>query len=107
MVGVVQYETDRSRFLGRGRGIRTPVSVIDGRPLSNTAGPVLDPIFSLRPRIQLAAGATARITFSTVVAASREAVVDLADKYRDPAPSDPVATLPRHTGKGHHQHLRG
>ena len=33
-----QYETDRARFLGRGRGIRTPMSVIDGRPLSNTVG---------------------------------------------------------------------
>src|SRR5206468_2137073 len=32
-VGGIQYETDRARFLGRGRSIRTPVSVIDGRPL--------------------------------------------------------------------------
>ena len=29
-----QCETDRARFLGRGRGIRTPAAVIDGRPLS-------------------------------------------------------------------------
>ena len=45
--GVIQYETDRARFLGRGRSIRSPVSVIDGRPLSNTvgagAGPDLQP----------------------------------------------------------------
>src|SRR5439155_1183961 len=34
-----QHETERGRFLGRGRGIRTPMSVIDGRPLSNTTGP--------------------------------------------------------------------
>ena len=57
-VGELQYETDRARFLGRGRGIRTPMSVIDGRPLSNTAGAVLDPIFSLRRRVRLAPGET-------------------------------------------------
>ena len=54
--GGAQFETDRARFLGRGRGVRTPMSVIDGRPLSNTAGAVLDPIFSLRRRVRLAAG---------------------------------------------------
>ena len=51
-VGGIQYETDRARFLGRGRGIRTPLSVIDGHPLSNTVGAVLDPIFSLRRRVR-------------------------------------------------------
>ncbi|MDH3457925.1 MAG: glycosyl transferase, partial [Gemmatimonadota bacterium] len=49
-VGKLQYETDRARFLGRGHGIRTPRSVLDGRPLSNTVGTVLDPIVSLRHR---------------------------------------------------------
>ncbi len=71
--GVIQYETDRARFLGRGRSVRSPVSVIDGRPLSNTVGAVLDPIFSLRRRVTLAPGATAHAIFSTVVAESREA----------------------------------
>src|SRR5262249_3770611 len=36
--GGSQYETERGRFLGRGRGIRTPMSMIEGRPLSNTTG---------------------------------------------------------------------
>ncbi len=91
--GGVQYETDRARFLGRGRGIRAPVSVIDGRPLSNTAGAVLDPVVSLRRRVRLAPGATARLAFSTLVAASREEALFLADKYRDPAAFDRVVTL--------------
>jgi len=67
VAGAVQFETDRARFLGRGRSIRTPMSVIDGRPLSNTAGAVLDPIFSLRPRVRLPAGTSAHITFSTAI----------------------------------------
>ncbi len=91
--GVIQYETDRARFLGRGRSVRSPVSVIDGRPLSNTVGPVLDPIFSLRCRVRLAPGATAHAIFSTVVAESREVVLDLADKYRDSASFERATTL--------------
>ncbi|HTC85177.1 MAG TPA: hypothetical protein VK656_00630, partial [Candidatus Acidoferrum sp.] len=91
--GVIQYETDRGRFLGRGRSVRSPVSVIDGRPLSNTVGSVLDPIFSLRCRVRLAAGETAHAIFSTVVAESREAVLDLADKYRESATFERAATL--------------
>jgi len=91
--GGAQYETDRGRFLGRGRTIRTPMSVVDGRPLSNTAGSVLDPIFSLRRRIRLGAGESARLIFSTLVAPSRDAAVALADKYRDPATFERTVTL--------------
>jgi cyclic beta-1,2-glucan synthetase len=82
-VGKPQVETDRARFLGRGCGVRTPISVIDGRALSNTVGTVLDPIFSLRRRLLVAPGANVRISYWTMVASSREAVLELADKNRD------------------------
>ncbi len=91
--GVVQYETDRARFLGRGRTVRSPAAVIDGRPLSNSVGAVLDPIFSLRLRVRVEPGATVHAVFSTVVAESREEVLDLADKYRDSATFERAATL--------------
>ncbi len=91
--GGIEYETDRSRFLGRGHTIRRPVSVIEGRPLSNTVGSVLDPIFSLRAKVRVAPGATAHIVFSTMVAASREAILLLADKYHDPASYERIVTL--------------
>jgi cyclic beta-1,2-glucan synthetase len=91
--GGAQFETDRGRFLGRGRGIRTPLAVIDGRPLSNTAGSVLDPIFSLRRRVRLAPAESARLVFSTLVASSREEAVALTDKYCDPATFERAATL--------------
>ncbi|PYN82661.1 MAG: glycosyl transferase [Candidatus Rokuibacteriota bacterium] len=92
-VGALQWETDRARFLGRGRRIRTPAAVIDGYPLSNTTGAVLDPIVSLRRRVRLPPGDTVRATFSTLVAPSREEALDLAEKYRDPATFDRAATL--------------
>ena len=92
-VGGLQFETDRARFLGRGRTIRTPIAVLDDRPLSNTVGTVLDPIFSLRHRIRLRPGATARVAFWTLVAPTREAALDLADKHHDATSFERAATL--------------
>jgi cyclic beta-1,2-glucan synthetase len=83
VLGEPEIETDRARFLGRGREIRSPVAVADGRRLSNTAGTVLDPVFALRYRIAVPAGTTARIAFWTGVAASREGVLDLLDKHHE------------------------
>ena len=91
--GGVQFETDRARFLGRGRATRTPISVIDGQPLSNTAGTVLDPIFSLRRRVRIPAGATARVAFWTMVAATRAEALDLVDKHHDPTAFERAVTL--------------
>ncbi|MFO1153283.1 MAG: glucoamylase family protein [Rhodospirillales bacterium] len=81
--GGLQYETDRARFIGRGRSVRNPGAIFDDRTLSNTLGSVLDPIFSLRRRIRLAPGARVRITFVTIVADSRDALLSIADRYRD------------------------
>ena len=67
-VGDLQFETDRSRFIGRGHDVRNPVSIIDGRPLSNTVGSVLDPVISLRRTVRIPPGTTARVVFSTIVA---------------------------------------
>jgi cyclic beta-1,2-glucan synthetase len=91
--GGSQYETERGRFLGRGRGIRTPMSMIEGRPLSNTTGAVLDPIFSLRRRLRLAPGRSGRVVFSTLLANTRANALGMADKYRDPATFERITTL--------------
>lgn len=80
-VGSLQFETDRAKFLGRGRDISRPVAL--HQPLSNSLGPVLDPIFSLRRQIRLGAGETGTLTFITAQGA-REEMVEVAEKYRDP-----------------------
>ncbi|MGZ5560346.1 MAG: GH36-type glycosyl hydrolase domain-containing protein [Methylobacter sp.] len=89
----LQYETDRMRFIGRGQTLRAPAAVMDGRPLSNTVGAVLDPVFSLRTRITVEPGSTVHATFTTLVASSRQAVEDLADKYHNTATFDRVSDL--------------
>ncbi len=81
-VGACQYESDRARFLGRGRAIRAPLSVIEGEPLTNSEGAVLDPIMSLRYRIAIPSGGTVRIVFTTLVAPTRDEALDVAEKYR-------------------------
>jgi cyclic beta-1,2-glucan synthetase len=79
----VEWETDRMRFLGRGRGPDDPIA-LDGRPLSGTTGATLDPILSLRQRIRLAPGGFARVAFATGMAGDRDAAVALCMKYADP-----------------------
>ena len=80
--GQVEWETDRMRFLGRGRGPESPAA-LDGRALSGTTGAVLDPILSLRTRLRLAPGAFARLSFTTGIAPDRPSAVALAQKYHD------------------------
>ena len=92
-LGGPEIETDRARFLGRGHGVRNPISVIDGRPLSGTTGAVLDPVFALRQRVRIAPGATAHISFWTLAASSRHALLESVDKHRDATAYERTTTL--------------
>jgi cellobiose phosphorylase len=78
-----EYETDRVRFLGRGRTPANPATLDRGARLTQTTGPVLDPIFSLRRRVRLEPGATARIALVTGAAETREAAIAIAGQFRD------------------------
>ena len=82
--GAIEWETDRARFLGRGRTPADPIS-LDGRALSGTTGAVLDPVLSLRRRVRIAPGGQVRLAFATGVATSRAAAIALAEKYDDSA----------------------
>ncbi len=82
--GAIEWETDRARFLGRGRTPENPVA-LDGRSLSGTTGAVLDPVLSLRRRVRIAPGGRVRLVFATGVAATHATALALAEKYDDPA----------------------
>ncbi|MRW85753.1 glycosyl transferase [Pseudoduganella sp. FT26W] len=69
------FETDRTRFVGRGRDLRAPAGM-DGA-LSGSAGNVLDPAFSLRRIVTLAPGGQARVVFALGAASSREQALAL------------------------------
>lgn len=83
LTGEPEFESDRSRFLGRGRTLSSAISLEMGHSLSNTSGTVLDPIFSLRRRLSIYAGTRARLAFWTLIADSREKLLTLLDKYHD------------------------
>jgi cyclic beta-1,2-glucan synthetase len=91
--GDVQFETDRARFLGRGQGLRSPAAILRSTSLSNTAGAVLDPIFSLRCRVRVPPRATASVAFWTLIGPSRDEVLDLVDKHHTVMAFDRATTL--------------
>jgi cyclic beta-1,2-glucan synthetase len=87
----IQIETDRAKFIGRGRSIAQ--AAMASTPLSGTTGTVLDPIFSIRRRVSVPPGGVTRVTFWTMVAASPDALLDLVDRHRDPSAFARAATL--------------
>jgi cyclic beta-1,2-glucan synthetase len=91
-IGDIEYETDRLKFIGRGRTIRNPI-ILENKKLSNTVGSVLDPVVSLRTRIRIEPGATATIIFSTVIGNSREDILNLSEKYFDPSTFERASNL--------------
>ena len=80
------YETDRARFIGRGRTAANPLVLDSGdRPstLSNTEGSVLDPIVAIRRTLTLSPDESATVQIISGVADTREAALALLEKYCD------------------------
>ncbi|MCC7411116.1 MAG: cyclic beta 1-2 glucan synthetase [Gammaproteobacteria bacterium] len=80
------YETDRARFIGRGRSAVNPLVLDDGDSppaLSNTAGSVLDPIVAIRRTLTLSPDESATVQIVSGVADTREAALALLDEYCD------------------------
>ena len=82
-LGDVELETDRARFLGRGRSAANPAALETAAPLSGTTGSVLDPVFSLRRRVRLAPGASSVLAFTTAVPRNRDHALELASRFGD------------------------
>jgi cellobiose phosphorylase len=82
-VGGIEYETDRARFLGRGRSPARPAALDSRVALSGTVGSVLDPVLSLRRRVRLAPGTSAVLAFGTAAVTDRDEAVALALRFSD------------------------
>jgi len=91
--GEVSCETDRARFIGRGRNLAAPAALQTIAPLSNTTGSVLDPISSLRRVVIIAPHETARIDLVMGMADSRDAALALVEKYYNPRMADRALDL--------------
>lgn len=86
LAGELSYETDRARFVGRGRTLANPLALADSEvspTLSNSHGPVLDPIVAIRRLLHLAPDESATVQIISGVADTREAALGLLEKYCD------------------------
>jgi cyclic beta-1,2-glucan synthetase len=79
----VSYETDRSKFIGRGRTLVRPRIIDQAQPLSNTQGSVLDPVIAIQYKIMLLPGQSVIVDMVTGAGDTREHNQILIDKYQD------------------------
>ncbi len=89
----ISYETDRMRFIGRGRTAAAPIALADSAALSGTEGSVLDPIVAIRCHVELEPGQSATLDFVSGAGGSREACMGLIEKYQDRHLADRVFDL--------------
>jgi cellobiose phosphorylase len=82
-MGDTQFETDRLKFIGRGRSVRKPLALEPDQPLSNTEGAVLDPIVSLRKRIRIMPGGVAKIVYISAITETKEETEKIVSKYKE------------------------
>ncbi|MGA8005746.1 MAG: glucoamylase family protein, partial [Burkholderiales bacterium] len=91
--GVVSYETDRARFIGRARSVAAPLAMSDPAALAGGEGSVLDPIVAIRCRMTLEPDETATIDMVSGIGETRDAALSLVDKYQDRRLADRVFEL--------------
>jgi cyclic beta-1,2-glucan synthetase len=79
----LSYETDRLRFVGRGRTTADPRAMSDPGPLSGSQGSVLDPIVAIRGQFTLEPDQSVTIDLVSGMADTRTACTGLVAKYQD------------------------
>ena len=87
------YETDRMKFVGRGRSLHSPIAFDNQLPLSDTAGSTLDPIVSIRQTLRIEPNESVQVDLVIGVAETRGGVEAMAEKYSDPSLADRVFEL--------------
>jgi len=92
-VGSASYETDRMRFIGRGRTMANPQAMSGPAPLSASQGSVLDPIVAIRYQIILEPGQSATANLVSGVGETRDRCLQLVDKYQERHLADRVFDL--------------
>ena len=101
-IGTMSYETDRSRFIGRGRTAADPQAMggssarqgtHDAGGLSGSEGSVLDPIVAIRCRLTLGPEESATIDMVSGIGDTRNVCLALVEKYQDRRLADRVFDL--------------
>ncbi len=77
-----EYETDRRKFIGRGRTLSEAAAFDPGATLSSSDGFSLDPVLSLRRVVRVPAGKKVSVVFWTIAASQREDLDTAIERYR-------------------------
>ncbi len=93
VAGETSFETDRSKFIGRRRTTANPTAMQRSGRLSNTAGPVLDPIVAIRQRLELDPDESLSVDIITGMADTREEALQLIERYHDRHLADRVLDM--------------
>lgn len=90
----ISYETDRMQFIGRGNTINNPRTMDTPSDLfgtlSDSQGPVLDPIVAIRSRITLDSEQSVTIDMVFGISGTRDTALSLIEKYHDKRIADRV-----------------
>ena len=82
-IGDLEFETSRENFIGRGKNKQHPNMIVNGSILSETVGPVLDPILSLRKTIKLKKGESAKIYLYTAFSTDKEQLLKILNENKN------------------------
>jgi cyclic beta-1,2-glucan synthetase len=82
---LVEYETSRLKFLGRGNSLRHADIIESRRTLTGTVGTTLDPVMSMRRRMHIVSGKSAEAYILTGYAKAREHLLQLTEQYHSSA----------------------
>ncbi|MDH3582842.1 MAG: cyclic beta 1-2 glucan synthetase [Phycisphaerae bacterium] len=82
-VGRTTFETDRARFIGRGRTLANPAALDSGTALSDSAGSVLDPVVAIRRTVELEPDESATVDMITGIAENQEQALSQLGRYQD------------------------
>ena len=79
---LVEYETSRLKFLGRGGSLQHADIIESRRTLTGTVGTTLDPVMSMRRRVHIPAGKQTAAFVITGFAKAREQLLELTEHYQ-------------------------
>jgi cyclic beta-1,2-glucan synthetase len=91
--GETSFETDRARFIGRGRTLASPRALDGLGQLSGSQGAVLDPVIAIRQVVILDPDQSVTIDLVTGAAATRDTAEKLIERYQDRHLADRVFDL--------------
>ena len=89
----VQYETARQTFLARGRTVTQAMTASSGEQFTSATGTVIDPVFAMRQIVRLKPHRRSRSVIWTIVADSRDALLEKVSRHRTMAVFERVQVL--------------